>query len=78
MIQDTIRKKYEKHIACNSGMETKYNSPHYILKNPCFMLNIENIVKDTSIKIKTVIIPIRDLKTSANHGYHQGGMECYR
>jgi hypothetical protein len=36
------------------------------------MLNIENIVKDTSIKIKTVIIPIRDLKTSANHGYHQG------
>jgi hypothetical protein len=38
---------------------------------------MSNIVKDTSIKIKTVI-PIRDLKTSANHGYHQGGMECYR
>ena len=74
------RKNYEKHIFsnCNSGMETKYNSPHYILKNPCFMLNIENIVKDTSIKIKTVIIPIRDLKTSAisrtNHGSHDGGL----
>jgi len=38
---------------------------------------MSNIVKDTSIKIK-LLYQIRDLNTSANHGYHQGGMECYR
>jgi hypothetical protein len=50
---------------CNSGMERNYNENYYILKNPTFISNIENIVKDTSIIIKTVIIPIRELKISA-------------
>jgi hypothetical protein len=42
------------------------------------MENIGNIVKDTSIKIKNVIIPIRELKISANsrvkHGKLNGGL----
>ena len=63
---------------CNSGMERSYNDNHYILKNPLFMMNIENILKDKSIKIKNVIIPIRDLKQSANsrlkHGFKDGGL----
>jgi hypothetical protein len=53
------------HNNCNSGMETPYDSDYYINKNPQFISNIENILKDTSIKIKTVIIPIRDFKSSA-------------
>jgi hypothetical protein len=63
---------------CNSGMERFHNEKHYILKNPEFITNIENIVKDKSIKIKNVIIPIRDLKESANsrvrNGRHAGGL----
>jgi len=42
---------------CNSGMERSYKENYYVLKNPYFMTNIENIVKDTSIKIKNIIIP---------------------
>ena len=41
-------------------------------------MDIENISKDTSIKIKNVIIPIRDLKMSAKsrvkHGKSAGGL----
>ena len=63
---------------CNSGMERGHNENYYILKNPLFMMNIENIVKDTSIKIKNIIIPIRDLKMSAksrvSHGNLNGGL----
>jgi hypothetical protein len=63
---------------CNSGMERKYNDNYYVLKNPLYMMNIEHIVKDTSIKIKNVIIPIRDLKMSAKsrvkHGTLHGGL----
>jgi hypothetical protein len=66
------------YVNCNSGMERTYNDNYYILKNPVFMSNIENIIKDTSIIIKNVIIPIRDLKMSANsrvkHGKKNGGM----
>jgi hypothetical protein len=58
---------------CNSGMEKNYDEKPYILKNPYFMTYIENIVKNTSIKIKTVIIPIRDLKESANSRVRNGG-----
>ena len=51
---------YNKYIFsnCNSGMEKQYNDNYYILKNPIFMSNIENIVNDTTIIIKNVIIPI--------------------
>jgi hypothetical protein len=63
---------------CNSGMERDHNENYYVLKNPYFMVNIENIIKDTSIKIKNVIIPIRDLKMSAKsrvkHGNLCGGL----
>ena len=65
-------------VNCNSGLERKYNDNYYILKNPVFMENIEHIVKDTSIKIKNVIIPIRALEMSAQsrvkHGKKAGGL----
>jgi hypothetical protein len=70
---------YNKYIFsnCNSGMEKQYNDNYYILKNPIFMSNIENIVNDTTIIIKYVIIPIRDLNQSAisraNNGIAMGG-----
>jgi len=63
---------------CNSGMERCYKEDYYILKNPIFINNIEDIVKDTSIKIKNIIIPIRDLELSAKsrlkHGRKNGGL----
>lgn len=63
---------------CNSGMERRYYENYYILKNPAFILNIESIIKDPSIKIKTVIIPIRELKLSAlsrvKHENKNGGL----
>jgi hypothetical protein len=46
-------------------MERMYTENYYILKNPNFILNIEHIVKDSSIKIKKIIIPIRNFKDSA-------------
>lgn len=53
------------HSNCNSGMERRYNEKYDILKNPIFLSNIKIILEDTSVIIKTVIIPIRDLKSSA-------------
>ena len=50
---------------CNSGMEREYKEKYYILKNPKFITNINQILKDSSVIIKMVIIPIRDLKTAA-------------
>lgn len=65
---------------CNSGMEREYKDEYYILKNPTFMMNIEKIMKDESIKIKNVIIPIRDLHLSAKsrveHQKQKGGLWC--
>lgn len=63
---------------CNSGMERIYTDNYYIIKNPNFMMDIENILKDKSISIKNVIIPIRDLEASAKsrvkHGNKCGGL----
>lgn len=63
---------------CNAGMEKNYNENYYIIKNPHFMINIQDILEDTSIKIKTIIVPIRDFKLSAisrvNNGIHDGGL----
>jgi GTPase SAR1 family protein len=58
---------YTKDIAsnCNSGMERFYNEKYYILKNPTFIQDIQKIIEDKSIIIKSVIIPIRDFKLSA-------------
>jgi hypothetical protein len=74
------RKNYMSSIFtnCNSGMERNYEDNYYILKNPRFIENIENIVKDKSVIIKNVIIPIRDLsisaKSRANHKHNAGGL----
>jgi hypothetical protein len=74
------RKNYKLSISpnCNSGMERQYKDIYYILKNPTFINDIEDIVKDATIKIKNVIIPIRDLKLSAisrvKHGKQNGGL----
>jgi hypothetical protein len=63
---------------CNSGMERKYNEPFYIIKNPLIIFNIRHILNDKNIKIKKVIIPIRDYKISAlsrqKNGYENGGL----
>jgi hypothetical protein len=57
-------------------MERNYKDNYNIIKNPLFIMNIETISKDTSIKIKSVIIPIHDLKMSAKsrvkHGEKHG------
>ena len=66
------------HPNCNAGMETECNEENYILKNPEFIANIENILKNNLIKIKLVIIPIRDFKSSAisrvKHNIWPGGL----
>lgn len=63
---------------CNSGMEKQLNDKHYILKNPYFINEIESILNDKTIKIKTVIIPLRDLRMSAisrvRNGINNGGL----
>lgn len=63
---------------CNSGMERKYNEEYYILKNPLFIRNIEHIIKDPTILIKYVIIPLRNLidsaKSRVKHGNDCGGL----
>lgn len=74
------RNNYKSSISsnCNSGMEKNYKENYNVLKNPKFIMNIEHILKDTSITIKNVIIPIRDLKISAKsrvkHGNQNGGL----
>jgi hypothetical protein len=74
------RNNYKNYISsnCNSGMERKYNENFYVLKNPTFMNDINIILKDRSIKIKYVIIPIRQFKASAisrtKHGDKHGGL----
>lgn len=74
------KKNYNDYIYpnCNSGMERKYNENYYILKNPTFINDIETILNDKSIKVKMVIIPIRNLKNSAmsrvKHKYNKGGL----
>ena len=74
------RNNYKEYIFsnCNSGMERTFQANYYVLKNPTFMRDIEKIIEDTSIKIKYVIIPIRDLQMSAKsrtvHGNDKGGL----
>ena len=74
------KNNYKVHISdnCNSGMERQYDENYYLLKNPTFISDIENILEDKSIIIKTVIIPIRDLEISAKsrtkHGDLWGGL----
>jgi hypothetical protein len=59
-------------------MERSYKENYNVIKNPQFIVDIETISKNTSIKIKSVIIPIRDLKISAKsrvkHWKQNGGL----
>jgi hypothetical protein len=56
------RETYKKAVygTCNSGMERKYGCEFYIVKNPTILADIAQISQDPKIKIKAVIIPIRD------------------
>lgn len=73
------KENYNKYISknCNSGMEKQYNENYYVIKNPNILFNIENIIND-KIKIKCVIIPIRNYKKSAEsrvlHKNKRGGL----
>lgn len=81
------RENYHLYIGkkCNSGME-KTTFENYIVKNPLFITGIEDLIKKQSIKIKKVIIPLRNLEQSAKsrvkYGKGWGGlgriMECQR
>ena len=74
------RDNYKQFIAsnCNSGMEKNYKENYYILKNPNFIRNIKCILEDTSVIIKSIIIPIRDFNLSAlsrvKHNNMPGGL----
>lgn len=74
------RENYKKSISpnCNSGMERMYRDKFYIIKNPRIISNISYIVHDKNVKIKTIIIPIRNYELSAlsrvNHGRQNGGL----
>lgn len=74
------RETYNKFIFknCNSGMEKQYTDKFYVIKNPLFLENIDNIIKDKSVNIKCVIIPIRDFgicaKSRAKHENKPGGL----
>lgn len=65
---------------CNSGMERDYTDNYYILKSPGFIENIEKIIKNQSIKVKTMIIPIRNFDEAAlsrvKNGNNAGGLWC--
>jgi hypothetical protein len=61
------RETYKRWTAtpCNSGMEQKYGSEFYIVKSPTILADIGPISQDPKIKIKAVIIPIRDYDAAA-------------
>lgn len=74
------RDNYQNYIQknCNSGMEKNHHSDEYVLKNPTFIQFIKNIVEDSSIRIKYMIISIRDYSISArsrvSHKKGAGGL----
>ncbi len=63
---------------CNSGMERLIDEPYTILKNPRFIENIESILLHKNIRIRSMVIPIRDYSKSASsrvhHGNNAGGL----
>lgn len=74
------RETYKRGIfaPCNSGMEQNYGCKFYIVKNPCILEDIGQISQDPKIKIKAVIIPIRDYDAAAASrvklGHQNGGL----
>lgn len=71
---------YKKHIFsnCNSGMEKKYDAVNKVIKNPTIINDIKLILENPNIKIKLIIIPIRDYELSAKsrvkYGKNAGGL----
>lgn len=71
---------YREHMMwnCNSGMEQPIYSQNYILKSPLFLTDIPTVVR--SVKIKYMILPIREYASSArsraSHGRSAGGLMC--
>lgn len=67
---------YDKFIFknCNSGMERHYSAKCYVIKNPTIIFDIEAIVADPNIKIKYIIVPIRDYEESAQSRARHGIM----
>ena len=55
-------------------MERKYTDKPYIIKNPFILRDIEQIVNDPSVKIQTIILPIRDFVTSARSRVHNANV----
>ena len=45
---------------CNSGLESNFNWPHRIVKNPYFLEALRTGARNPSLKIEWVVIPIRD------------------
>lgn len=74
------RLNYKRNIFnnCNSGMERVYFEKFTVIKSPGIISDISNILLDKNIKIKLVIIPIRDYKQSAlsrvRHDKQAGGL----
>lgn len=70
---------YKRYIMpnCNAGMERVFTDRFEVVKNPTFLRDIEKIVTDRNIRVKRVIIPIRDYtasaKSRAHHGINRGG-----
>ena len=63
---------YAKHIDenCGSGMELPFTAPHGYLKNPTFMLDMEDILSRETIA--AVVIPVRNYTQSALSRAHHG------
>ncbi len=61
--------------ACQGGAEHTIEKPYSIIKNPNFMIDIEEVIKGNNIK--HVIIPIRNLEDTAksreNNAKNHGG-----
>ena len=59
-------------------MEKKYYDNYDIIKNPEIIANIDTIINNKKIIIKTVIIPIRNYELSSkshvNNGQKNGGL----
>lgn len=69
---------YDEYISrnCNSGLEFTIDFPYKIIKNPCFIYEIDKIIFE--YKIKYVIIPIREndkvSMSRFNNGKYNGGL----
>jgi len=69
--------KYSIVDKCNAGMEHFYQANFYIIKNPTIINNIPDIISNKNVKIKQMIIPIRDyeesVKSRVKNGSGHGG-----